>query len=657
MMSGIGSTVKSRFTALLLSGIAAGVTFLVSWAVLRQLQRNKRKPYKVGHAIHIVNKPEEWDQIYDDLMKDIRHIRVLGLDCEWVQKKPVALLQLAAPSGLCVLVRLFKLGSSLPTTLRSLLADKSILKVGVAVTDDGNKLFQSYGLQVSGCVDLRHMLRRVRGVFHCSSMGLKGLASGVLDVDIGKSQNIRCGNWEAERYSDEQIKYAATDALVAVDIFVQIVYAKIAQGSSFSLGKRDAQNSQFANSAMSPLARAKSKESLETASSPTGSTVESKKELTQSQNEIRTGSCENEASVEELLSEINDQEKSQLFESRSLRSSTNQYKFEDFLRVQESNTDNSDGEQLHLFWKCAKSLCQGIVGAPYTFKGENKGAVLAPKTNGKVKDTSAYSVRKRPLWDNCKLEAPDGTMLCTCDARKAQWYLDKELADKILDNPLTVRLRFEPSRRPQEEMSFYKQEKLNICVVCGHDKDYIRKFVIPYEYRKYLPFALKDHSSHDVLLLCTACHRRSCDFDAQLRLRLAQECNAPVESGAAAKVVLDHDLQKIRSAGRALKLNRLSIPKDRVSQLESVLCSHFGVDHLTEDLVEQAAEIDARHTSSEYVPHAKQVVRHMISNGGLLAFQARWRQHFLDTMKPQHLPAFWSVDFVPDGWLHSEAES
>ena len=39
----------------------------------------------------------------------------------------------------------------------------SILKIGVSCKDDGKKLFKDYGLSVNGCVDLRHILRRIRG--------------------------------------------------------------------------------------------------------------------------------------------------------------------------------------------------------------------------------------------------------------------------------------------------------------------------------------------------------------------------------------------------------------------------------------------------------------------------------------------------------------
>lgn len=240
--------------------------------------------------------------------------------------------------------------------------------------------------------------------------------------------------------------------------------------------------------------------------------------------------------------------------------------------------------------------------------------------------------------------------MCTCDNKKAQWYLEKNLGEIVCNDPLTVRLHFEPANRPLSENNYYLQEKENVCVVCGCDKDYVRKFVIPFEYRKFFPVLLKDHSSHDILLLCLPCHKKSCDFDITLRQQLAQECHAPLESGPGAKTVLDHDLQKVRSAARALKGNKSSIPEARVHELKKVLTDFYGVDELTEEVLDQASVIDARQTVTDFVPHGRRVVDHMLQNDGLLAFQARWRQHFLDTMRPQYLPPFWSVDYVPDGW-------
>jgi len=57
---------------------------------------------------------------------------------------------------------------------------------------------------------------------------------------------------------------------------------------------------------------------------------------------------------------------------------------------------------------------------------------------------------------------------------------------EVHDDPLTVRLLFEPSGRPVDEQSYYLSEKDNVCVVCGSDESYIRKNIIPREYRKYV---------------------------------------------------------------------------------------------------------------------------------------------------------------------------
>jgi len=52
-------------------------------------------------------------------------------------------------------------------------------------------------------------------------------------------------------------------------------------------------------------------------------------------------------------------------------------------------------------------------------------------------------------------------------------------------DPVTVQLLFEPSGRPVDEQNYYLHEKDNVCVVCGAADSYIRKNIIPREYRKY----------------------------------------------------------------------------------------------------------------------------------------------------------------------------
>lgn len=49
---------------------------------------------------------------------------------------------------------------------------------------------------------------------------------------------------------------------------------------------------------------------------------------------------------------------------------------------------------------------------------------------------------------------------------------------------MVIRLKFEPRGRPSGERDYYRAHKENICVVCGADKSFIRKNIVPREYRK-----------------------------------------------------------------------------------------------------------------------------------------------------------------------------
>lgn len=99
-------------------------------------------------------------------------------------------------------------------------------------------------------------------------------------------------------------------------------------------------------------------------------------------------------------------------------------------------------------------------------------------------------------------------------------YLFKNLGVKVCNSPLTVRLLFEPSGRAVDEVGqYYTQEKANHCVVCGSNESYVRKNVVPREYRKHFPGKLSiklcstfvtpfsvglSHQVHDPLSCCVA---------------------------------------------------------------------------------------------------------------------------------------------------------
>lgn len=54
--------------------------------------------------------------------------------------------------------------------------------------------------------------------------------------------------------------------------------------------------------------------------------------------------------------------------------------------------------------------------------------------------------------------------------------------------------------------------------------------------------------------------------------------------------------------------------------------------------------LETKVINENYEPHGLKVVKYFINkNGGILELEKMWRQHFLDKMNPQFLPALWSV--------------
>ena len=54
-----------------------------------------------------------------------------------------------------------------------------------------------------------------------------------------------------------------------------------------------------------------------------------------------------------------------------------------------------------------------------------------------------------------------------------------------------------------------------------------------------------------------------------------------------------------------------------------------------------------REKNTSYIAQAEVVVKALLKENKVLEFQQRWRQHFLDTMKPRFLPELWCVDHNP----------
>ncbi|KAF6017543.1 hypothetical protein EB796_024148 [Bugula neritina] len=252
-------------------------------------------------------------------------------------------------------------------------------------------------------------------------------------------------------------------------------------------------------------------------------------------------------------------------------------------------------------------MCHGIVDLHYKQNPTKVAASSANKqkvvpTVNVSKTITSNALRTKSMYSNCVMEAPDGQVLCVCDAKKAQWYCEKGLAENVTKDgaeDMVIRLKFEPRGRPSGERDYYRSKKKNICVVCGADKSFIRKNIVPREYRKYLllcmfsirhfPEILKSHSSHDVVLLCASCHKKTGIFDQEYKEHFAQLCNAPYKSGG---VTIDSDLKKVKSAARTLSGYADKLPEEKLVECQRILTQFFGTEAITDDVLQSACNLD-----------------------------------------------------------------
>ena len=61
---------------------------------------------------------------------------------------------------------------------------------------------------------------------------------------------------------------------------------------------------------------------------------------------------------------------------------------------------------------------------------------------------------------------------------------------------------------------------------------------------------MKEHRSHDVVLMCSACHQQTGLYDSVIKDHLAEECQAPIGATDDTKFKLDNSLQKVKSAAK-----------------------------------------------------------------------------------------------------------
>lgn len=252
---------------------------------------------------------------------------------------------------------------------------------------------------------------------------------------------------------------------------------------------------------------------------------------------------------------------------------------------------------------------------------------------------------KKPMYDNILMQDPNGHALSTISMKKANWYINKGLADWV--NETTIRLRFTPSNRVDPDQALYfVSEKANRCVICGASQHFMRHYVVPFCYRTLFPDSYKTHLSHDVVLTCADCHIQA-ERSAQCRRQYLED-SLRTDPATAAPQIFDPQKQNIQRTATALLKWRERLPKSRIVECEDQLRAWFqlGPDqYLSLQLLQQASALNSYSPNPRYIPGPELVVNPLLRDEVALAkFIREWRAHFLETQLPRYLPKGWSIE-------------
>jgi len=164
--------------------------------------------------------------LVDDLSKvhpaieELRKAKVVGLDTE---TKPsftrgtyhkVSLVQISTLNH-CFLFRLNHIG--FPPALAEFLTDITIKKVGLSLRDDFNGLNKHHKFMPENVVDIQSIAQS----YGIMELSLQKIYAILFEKKISKSQRLT--NWESPELTEQQQRYAATDAWASLQIYLQLM--------------------------------------------------------------------------------------------------------------------------------------------------------------------------------------------------------------------------------------------------------------------------------------------------------------------------------------------------------------------------------------------------------------------------------------------------
>ena len=201
---------------------AALGTVALSYYLWKRIREERvLSPCKI--ALSIENRPiyiVTSSQQFETLVKKYNLLQetVVGFDAEWTRKSPLSIVQLTF-RNVNIIIQVSKLDIVPPPSLNQIMANPNILKTGIGIHEDIHKLIQYLAVDlVNGVVDVVDVAKLMG--HKETKTSLQYLTEKYFHIKLDKNPKIRCGNWDADTLSRDQVLYAAHDSFYSRELFV-----------------------------------------------------------------------------------------------------------------------------------------------------------------------------------------------------------------------------------------------------------------------------------------------------------------------------------------------------------------------------------------------------------------------------------------------------
>jgi exonuclease 3'-5' domain-containing protein 2 len=241
-------------------------------------------------------------------------------------------------------------------------------------------------------------------------------------------------------------------------------------------------------------------------------------------------------------------------------------------------------------------------------------------------------ILKRNLYDNCIILNKQGQIFARATTSKCNWYLERNLANKVSSNPLTIQLLFHTNKEGSIGDEYMLSAKENKCVVCGTSKKLTRHHIVPDCYRKYICRKLNNPlNTFDILPVCFDDHSKYEQYAHKIKRLLIKKFKI---SHIEFSRTRNKELGIIKGHARALILHSEVMPHDRRMIMLKVIEAYLQKPPTWEDL-RKLERINIYSYPKNYESAGHYIVE---NHSNLNRFTRFWRRHFLMTMRPKFMP-------------------